>query len=188
MEKKVRRRLRLLRIDASHLRSLAGRSRRRPRWSDDDLRHAVTSSRSIAGTLRLLGLVPMGGNYDQVKRRIAELELDISHFTGKGWNTGAAAKPRAARSLDEILVSDRWTSSTGLKQRLLREGLKQPICELCGWSQPRSCDGRIPVELDHVNGDKLDNRLENLRILCPNCHASQPTHRGLNKRTRRLRS
>lgn len=187
MEKKVRRRIRLLRLDASHLRSQRGRPRRRPRWSDDELRRAVAASRSIAGTLRQLGLVPLGGNYDQVKRRIAELELDVTHFTGKGWNRGATARPRPARSLDEVLVADRWTSSTGLKQRLIREGLKQPMCELCGWSQPRSCDGRIPVELDHVNGDKTDNRLANLRILCPNCHALQPTHRGLNKRTRRLR-
>jgi 5-methylcytosine-specific restriction endonuclease McrA len=46
-------------------------------------------------------------------------------------------------------------------------------------------DGRIPVELDHVNGDKSDNRIENLRILCPSCHSLQPTHRGLNQKQRR---
>lgn len=58
-------------------------------------------------------------------------------------------------------------------------GLKQPRCELCGW-ETLAPDGRLPLELDHVNGVRTDHRLENLRILCPNCHSLQPTHRGLN--------
>lgn len=45
-------------------------------------------------------------------------------------------------------------------------------------------DGRIPLELDHINGDRHDNRLENLRVLCPNCHSLKPTHRGLNRSKR----
>ncbi|MBA3462410.1 MAG: HNH endonuclease [Deltaproteobacteria bacterium] len=79
-------------------------------------------------------------------------------------------------------MSGRWTSTHQLKLRLFREGLKQPCCELCGWCE-RAPDGRIPVELDHKNGDRNDNRLENLRVLCPNCHALQPTHRGLNRKS-----
>ncbi len=57
--------------------------------------------------------------------------------------------------------------------------LKKPECEECGWAK-RSEDGRIPLELDHINGDSHDNRLENLRILCPNCRSLEPTHRGMN--------
>lgn len=53
------------------------------------------------------------------------------------------------------------------------------MCEDCGWAKS-SEDGRIPVELDHINGDRHDNRLENLRILCPNCHSLRLTHRGKN--------
>jgi hypothetical protein len=81
--------------------------------------------------------------------------------------------------------ADRWIGSHQLKERLFREGLKRPACESCGWAEARPTDGRIPVELDHRNGDRNDNRLENLRILCPNCHALQPTHRALNRRNRR---
>jgi len=86
--------------------------------------------------------------------------------------------------LELVVVEGRWTGSQALKKRLLREGLKKPACEICGWAQ-RSPDGRLPIELDHINGDKNDNRIENLRILCPNCHSLQPTHRGSNHRHRR---
>lgn len=101
-----------------------------------------------------------------------------------GWNKGLGITLRPARPLDEVLVANRWTTSHNLKRRLIREGLKKEACELCGWAERRPHDGVIPVELDHANGDRTDNRLVNLRILCPNCHSLQPTHRGLNKKKR----
>jgi hypothetical protein len=175
---KLRRRVRELGLDTGHF------QRSSTRWTDDQLCTAVARSQSYASVLRLLGLVPAGGNYDQVCRRIRELGLDTSHFTGQGWRRGCAIAPRPARPLDEVLVANRWTTTHNLKQRLIRLGLKHARCELCGWAE-RAADGRIPIELDHINGDKMDNRLENLRVLCPNCHALQPTHRGLNRRSRR---
>lgn len=180
----VRRRISDLDLDTSHFTSVP---RRGPRWSDEQLRAAVAQSRSIAQTIRALGLVAAGGNYDQVQRRIKELSLDTSHMTGKGWNVGGIFQPYKQRPLDEALVVGRLTTSHRLKKRLFRAGLKAPACELCGWEQ-RAPDGRIPVELDHINGDRFDNRLENLRILCPNCHSLQSTHRGLNKKTRRAKT
>jgi hypothetical protein len=156
----------------------------RRRWTDEQLRAAVRASRSYAGVIRNLGLIPAGGNYDQVQRRISELALDTSHFTGMGWNIGLQHQPNPPVPLEDLLVRNRRIGSHKLKRRLFRAGLKTPACELCGWAA-RALDGRIPVELDHVNGDKADNRIENLRILCPNCHSLQPTHRGLNRKSRR---
>ena len=188
IEKRLKRRISLLGISTMHfVRKRGPRGRKGTRWTDEELRKAVTAARSYAETIRAIGLIPAGGNYDQVKRRIVELRLDVSHFTGQSWNAGGVFRPRPPRSLDEMLVAGRWTTTHNLKKRLLREGLKTSACELCGWCV-RSPDGRIPVELDHINGDKTDNRLENLRILCPNCHALQPTHRGLNKQSVRRRS
>jgi hypothetical protein len=184
-EKVVRRRVKCLGLSTLHFsRTRATRASKPRRWSDDALRSAVASSRCYAQVIRALGLIPAGGNYDHVQRRIRELGLDTSHFTGPGWNLGSRFTPRPAMPLEDVLVAGRWAGSHLLKQRLFRAGIKTPQCELCGWAQ-RSSDGRVPVELDHVNGDRTDNRLENLRILCPNCHSLQPTHRGLNQKSRR---
>jgi transposase-like protein len=178
----VLRDIRRLQIPRDHLER--SRSRGKRRWSEEQLRSAVAASRSIAAVLRELGLVPAGGNYDLVQATIAELHLDTMHFTGAAWNTGGVQTERVRIPLSSVLVAGRHTSSHTLKLRLFREGLKEPNCELCGWAE-RAADGRIPVELDHINGDRFDNRLENLRILCPNCHSLQPTHRGLNQARRR---
>ncbi|HEY5944097.1 MAG TPA: HNH endonuclease signature motif containing protein [Kofleriaceae bacterium] len=175
----VLRRIKTLGLDTSHFTSVP---RRGTTWTNEQLRAAVVASRSIAQVIRTLGLVAAGGNYDQVQRRINALGIDTSHMTGRGWNVGGHFKPYKQRPLEEVLVAGRWTSSQGLKKRLFRAGLKEARCELCGWCE-RAPDGRVPVELDHINGDRFDNRLENLRIVCPNCHSLQPTHRGLNKKT-----
>ena len=148
-------------------------------WTDEQLVEAVKVSYSRRSVLRALKLVPAGGNYDQIRRRIEFLGLDVSHFTGQGWNRGGGAT-RHPKALSELLVLGSDVQSFKLKRRLLAEGLKHPACELCGWAEV-SLDGRIPVELDHINGDHRDNRLENLRVLCPNCHSLQLTHRGRNK-------
>lgn len=154
---------------------------KRRSWTDEQLIEAAKAEKSVRAVLNRLSLVPAGGNYAQVKRRIDELAIDTSHFTGKGWNVGWMFDPRyPAKTLDDILTVDSSYQSHKLKKLLFARGIKKPKCELCGWAEV-SIDGRIPVELDHINGVHSDNRLENLRILCPNCHSLQTTHRGLNK-------
>jgi Zn finger protein HypA/HybF involved in hydrogenase expression len=150
-------------------------------WSDQQLKNAVVTSTSYREVIKKLCLIPAGGNYVQVKAKIRELALDTSHFTGARWNVGKKYHTKIRPPLAELLIQNSTAQSFKLKKRLFEENIKTAVCELCGWAK-MSEDGRIPVELDHINGVHTDNRLENLRILCPNCHSLQPTHRGKNKK------
>lgn len=152
---------------------------RTKRWNDELLKHAVNNSTSIRQVLHILGLKEAGGNYVQITHQIKLLNLNTSHFTGKGWNKGRKI-PKTATDINVLLIENSTAQSYKLKRRLFQEKLKNPKCEICGWAQMAN-DGRIPVELDHINGIHTDNRLINLRILCPNCHSLQSTHRGKNK-------
>lgn len=83
--------------------------------------------------------------------------------------------------LFDILKKDRPYQSSKLKERLISEGLKEDVCEICG-QKPQWNGMRLTLQLDHINGDHNDNRLENLRIVCPNCHTQTETFG--NKRTK----
>ena len=156
---------------------------RKRTWSQEQLKNAVKTSQSYRNVIKLLELKPTGGNYDQVKKYIKQYGLSTKHFTGKAWNKGLKFSFRPFIELDDILVKNSTYQSYKLKKRLFSVRLKEPKCEKCGWAQI-SVDGRLPLELDHINGDRHDNRIENLRILCPNCHSLQITHRGKNTKAR----
>lgn len=146
---------------------------------------AVKSSRSVAGVLRLLKMRVGGGNYSTIQRAIRDLTLDTSHWTGQGHRKGSRVPVVPARPLASLLVrGSTYPSSSKLRIRLIRERLLIAECSDCGLSAWRGAS--IPLELDHRDGDRTNNELSNLRLLCPNCHAMTPTYRGRNiKRTSR---
>ncbi|HAT71548.1 MAG TPA: hypothetical protein DCS63_01875 [Elusimicrobia bacterium] len=152
-------------------------------WSEAQLRNAVVASTSYRQVLSKLNLREAGGNYAQLKKYIFEFGIKIEHFTGRAWNRGLKVKGVPRIPLEKILVRNSYYQSFKLKKRLFSAKLKSMCCEECGWAKT-SIDGYLPLELDHINGDRQDNRLENLRILCPNCHSLKPTHRGRNSVTK----
>ena len=145
----------------------------------EDYELAIRDSYSIAETCRKLGIRPTGGNYRVINNIIEKYELDTSHFTGQGWNVGLKFNPSPAQPIDEILVKDSSYQSFKLKKRLLKEGIKEYKCECCGLKE--WLNEPIPLELHHINGDNKDHRLENLQMLCPNCHAKTDTYRRRKK-------
>lgn len=146
------------------------------RYSDLQLIEAVQSSTSVRQVLEKLGLAEAGGNYSIVKRRIQRLKISTVHFKGQGWKKGDKSPLVPAKSLSDILRKGSNVQSYKLKKRLFAEGLKDKKCESC--TLTKWLEKQIPLELDHINGDASDNRIENLRILCPNCHALTETYRG----------
>jgi hypothetical protein len=134
----------------------------------------VKNSTSSAQTLDKLGVAPYGGNYEVSKKAINHFGISVSHFTGRMWNKGRRTGPK--QPLRKYLGNELPIQSYKLKRKLLSEGVFTRECSGCKnteWlGQP------IPLELDHIDGNHSDNRLPNLRLLCPNCHALTPTCRG----------
>ena len=147
----------------------------------EEYEKAVKESLSIAEVCRKLNIKPIGGNYKTVSDAIKKYNIDITHFTGKAWNQGKRYRMfNKVKPLSEILCENSYYSTNSLKKRLLSEKYKEYKCENpeCGLSE---WHGRpIPLELHHINGDTTDNRLENLQLLCPNCHSQTDNFRGRN--------
>ena len=138
----------------------------------------MKTSRSWAGVLRYLGLKVGGGTQFYMRKLAVKLNLDVSHMTGQGWNLDGVGSPEG-KPLSEILVeSSTYSNTNRLKKRLIREGIKEHRCEVCKLTEWMGSP--IPIRLDHINGHRDDYRLENLRIICPNCDAQTETYCGKN--------
>lgn len=177
----VRRHAVRLGLDIRHLPLRADGHPGKPRrFSDEELRAAVAECTTVAAVLRRLGYHPSGGMHRYMAAEIRELRLDASHFVGQGWAKGRP-NPRAfrGRPLEEWLVDGSSIGGSRLLRRLIEAGLKGAACEACGRTEWEGAP--IPLHLDHINGVPTDNRLENLRALCPNCHALTPTYCGRNR-------
>jgi hypothetical protein len=157
---------------------------RRLSYSEDEARRAIAASLSWAESLRRLGLCPTGGGWRILKKYAAIWQISTEHFDE------AAARQRNLRRpqkpLTEVLTRNSTYPRKDVKRRLLSEGLKKSKCELCG--QGELWRGRpMAMILDHINGVRDDHRLENLRLVCPNCAATLDTHCGRKNRIKRSR-
>jgi len=145
-------------------------------FSEDEVRAAIADSRSYAEALRRLGLRAAGGNHRTIRKYVEAWRIPVDHFDARP-GPGAAVK---AVPLEEVLVEGSTYHRGHLKRRLLAEGLKRAQCEMCGQGEVWR-GRRMSLVLDHINGVHDDHRLENLRILCPNCNATLDTHCGRHK-------
>jgi len=119
----------------------------------------------------------LGIQYDTYRKYAKKLGVWNTNQPGKGVSK---VRPAVIETEDILAGKHPQYQRRGIKKRLFDEGIKKNECEMCGISEWGGV--KIGLELDHINGDTYDHRLENLRILCPNCHATTDTYRGKNKR------
>lgn len=133
------------------------------KYTDKDIVENAAKVQSIAGLLKALNLRPAGGSYSNMKRNLQRLNVDTSHWTGQAWNKGQMLKD--------------WTEySKGvhLKPHLIKErGHKCECCEKTTWLKEK-----IPLEVHHIDGDRTNNDVDNLKLLCCNCHSQTDTWKG----------
>lgn len=174
----IRARLAALGIDEPRFARRA-RSTVPPEVSPEELRRAVSLADSYAQVAGLLSLGSTATAQRRVKRLVQEADLDVGHFLGRSAMRGVGEGGRRRReSWETLLVAGRRLHTSNLRERLVSEGVLAPECAICESDEWQGHP--IPLELDHVNGDRTDNRLQNLRLLCPNCHAQTDTYRGRN--------
>lgn len=158
-------------IDISHLMT------NQVRHTEERLRVAVGASTSFREVVRRLGINPVGGNQAHVARRIRALGIDTSHFTQTRRGT---PKGSSGSLLTVRLPECGRVPGVRLRRELLRSGVAERCAECAIGPE---WNGRpLTLEVDHVSGDWWDNRPENLRLLCPNCHAVTDTYRGRRRR------
>lgn len=149
------------------------------RYTEEQLREAVRTSYSLMQVLAKVGLAKAGGNHYNMKIKLEKLEIDTSHFLGQAINRGKIDSKR--KSPEQILIilpkGSQRAKLPQLRRALAESGVDHQ-CSIC-YNNGEWQGQKLVLEIDHINGEWLDNRLENLRYLCPNCHSQQPTqHRN----------
>lgn len=153
------------------------------KYDKEWLTELCNNSYSYAEVLEKAGRKPGGGSQATLKKKIKEFDIDVSHFTGQRWQQSPNQQKQIYREkydLSEVFIENSPVTQKVLRGYVERHKILNYKCQTCGcdghWQ-----DGIISLELDHINGNNTDNRVENLRYLCPNCHALTETYRGKNK-------
>ena len=147
------------------------------KYTKEWLEELCAESYSYAEVLRKAGRAQAGGSQETLKKKIAEYEIDITHFTGQRWQHSPEFQEKYTP--ENLFIYGTTASNQTLKKYLLQYKLLEYKCSECG------CDGNwrghiLALQLHHKDGDHRNNKLTNLTFLCPNCHAIKDSYGGKN--------
>lgn len=149
----------------------------RYRYSPEALAAAAARARSVTEVMRLLGVRLSGGSHAHISRQLKRFGIDTSHFTGQAHNKGQrGVRMPVTALLTQRPEGSRRVPGSRLKRALSAIGLPEE-CEACEIGATWQ-GAPLTLHVDHINGDFLDNRPHNLRLLCPNCHSQTATYAG----------
>ena len=139
----------------------------------------VLNSKNLTDVLIKLNLCTKGNSRTTIKKYIKKYNISTEHFETVTERNTVNGRYRRIPLNTILIANSQYNTTTHLKNRLYDEGLKERKCELCGQGE-LWYGKKISLILDHINGINNDNRIENIRIVCPNCNATLPTHcRGI---------
>ena len=135
----------------------------RKNYTNDDIIRESKNVKSISQLLKKLGLKQAGGNYYTIKHKLQQLNINTTHWTGKSWNKN-----------EQLKNWKDYKKIPNLKKHLIK--LRGQKCECC--SNKHWMNQNIPLEVHHIDGNRTNNQLNNLLLLCPNCHSLTDNYRG----------
>ena len=140
-------------------------------WNLERIKEIIPQCINFTEVLKMLSIPRQGNNSNTLKRLLDENNIDYSHFTGR-----ARVYNNTSTSISEYLSNRVKITSGKLRIKLLTEELKENKCEICGITKWHGKP--IVCQLHHIDGNNQNNNLENLQILCPNCHSQTENYCG----------
>lgn len=142
----------------------------------------VSSCRSKGQLVNALKLSVSGSSYNILQEIIDMWQIDTSTLMGRAWNKGRSLPKK--HSTEDLLNNKTYMHTSALKHRLIKEGILKNKCSVCDTKDEWN-NKKLVLHLDHIDGDRFNNSLDNLRILCPNCHSQTHTYCSRNRKSSR---